>query len=107
MQIEEERMSVVDKVAPAADTISEYDQVGQTFMTTSRSMMSSVASLTHGRYEVNRTDGSEPHLVSSVHAHVEYAISLSVSLSLSDLSLISCVCVLCVCVIKLLLALYQ
>lgn len=99
-------MSVVDKVAPAADTISEYDQVGQTFMTTSRSMMSSVASLTHGRYEVNRTDGSEPHLVSSVHAHVEYAI-FSLSLSLSDLSLISCVCVLCVCVIKLPLALYQ
>lgn len=65
VRIEEERESEVDKVPPPADIVSEYDQVGQSFMASSRSMMSSVASLAHGRYEVNQTDASGP-LVSGV-----------------------------------------
>ena len=85
VRIEEERESVVDKVPPPADVVSEYDQVGHSFMASSRSMMSSVASLAHGRYDVNQTDASGP-LVSGVQAHV---FSLCVCV---------CVCVWCVCV---------
>ena len=58
---------VAVKETPAAEIICEYDEVSQTFLPASGSMMSSVASLARGRYEVNQTEDRVPSLVSGIH----------------------------------------